>query len=306
MSGGYVGSTGLTDPLTEAVAEQASTVRELGKPSAAQIYKTLEEVRTLVVNLAERVDNLVNTITYDRAAIDSKDSAVLAVANTKAPLSHTHDGSAIVSGVIGVQVDTIGLIRGSTVVSTGALQGASVFNGSASVDITAGRVATWARISDGFTGTASSSKHKKLLVEGVGELDVDAIMAMSLRHYHFRAEVARRDDPTAPGYVGPSYNPPTELGMFAEDLDEAGLWQFVVYRAPTEMFQVENGDGELMFEEDGETPIMAERRTGPPVPVGIHYELWALALHAVLQRIWPEHRLMQDQLAEVREHLGLG
>lgn len=267
MSGGFVGSNGGENPLVTAVGKLAETARELGKPDGAQIHQHLKEIQKLVADLQQQVNNLVNEQTYDRATIDQKDREVY---GASARAEHGHD-QADIGGVWDKSVSTP-----NGAVTAAKVTGGEVYAQSVDTNITATRVAVWARTADGFIGTASSSRSLKTNIQPA-QLDPARVLQVQPVHYEWRSEAAKRDDPTSPAYVGPEYHVPTEVGMIAEDVHAAGLWEFVVYER--------NPDGTLRLDDNGEG-----------IPQGIHYTNWGVALQAVV-------REQQRQIDELRTRL---
>jgi hypothetical protein len=159
----------------------------------------------------------------------------------------------------------------STLVASGAVSGTTgtFDSGLHSVDafnfsITGTRVAGWTQ-NDGHLGTASSSARYKTNIVPAG-IDPLAVLGIGIMHYNYKAEVARRDDPTSPAYVGPDYKVHLEVGAMAEDLHTAGLWEFVVYKRDL--------DGRLLLD-----------IAGAPIAEGIHYEMFSLAVLAAAQHL---------------------
>jgi hypothetical protein len=161
------------------------------------------------------------------------------------------------------------VVSAPAVVGTSSVTGANVYAQSIATNITAGRVAVWGRTSDGFLGTASSSQRFKTALQAV-DLDDRAkrILQIAVGYFEYLAEIARRDDPTSPDYVGPDYHVSVNLGAIAEQLHELGLWEWVVYeREPVT---------QTMTDEDGvaHDVVVGEKLklddTGEPIPFAIH------------------------------------
>ena len=145
------------------------------------------------------------------------------------------------------------------ITASGDLSGNNLYAAAApGYNITGSRVAAWLETATGRLGmAASSARFKRDIVPA--NLDPAAILGLQVKHYRQRAEVAKQD-------AAPAYHVPTEIGMIAEDLQAAGLWEFIIW---------EHDDaGALVVDENGE-----------PVPFGIHYELLALAVLAALQDV---------------------
>lgn len=125
-------------------------------------------------------------------------------------------------------------------------------------NITATRVAGWLQSSDGLVGTASSSaRYKTNIVDAA--TSGPAILGLSLKYYNYIAEIAKQQ-------ADPSYHVALEVGMLAEDLHAAGLWEFVVYQR------------------DEENNLILDS-AGQPIPDGIHYEIFSLGVLAAAQEL---------------------
>jgi len=109
---------------------------------------------------------------------------------------------------------------------------------------------------DGTFGFASSSEALKANLRAF-EIDPHAILDVDVFLYERKAQIAQaKKDKT--------HHVMTELGMMAERLHAAGLWPFVIY-------------------EEG-------------APIGIHYELWGMAVHIATQFIYTEHRALSARV----------
>lgn len=169
--------------------------------------------------------------------------------------------------------------------------GTSIFAANAGViagNITSSRTTLWARNSDGYIGNTLSSRDFKQDIV-VSDIDPLAVLAISIKHYRYIDEVRRRDDPTFPDYVGPNYHVSLEIGMIAEDLHAAGLWQFVAY--------------EHTFSDDGVEKLVLVN--GQPVPQSIHYGLWGLAVQVATQHVWAEHLKLADRVTAIEAKLSI-
>jgi hypothetical protein len=78
----------------------------------------------------------------------------------------------------------------------------------------------------------------------------------------------------------PSVRVPTDVGMVAERLHEAGLWQFVMY-------------------ERDENDELVLNKKGDAIPYGIHYELWALAVHEAARFVWSRVQDLEARVARL-------
>lgn len=170
--------------------------------------------------------------------------------------------------------------------------GTSIFAanaGNVAGNITAARTSPWVRNSDGYIGnTLSSIRFKTDVVDTT--IDPLAVLGISVKHYNYITEVRKRDDPTFADYVGPGYHVATEVGMIAEDLHAAGLWQFVVYQRE--------------YDADG-NEVLSLDAGGQPIPDSIHYTLWALAVLVATQHVWTEHLKVRADTDMILAHLGL-
>ena len=170
--------------------------------------------------------------------------------------------------------------------------GTSIFAanaGNIAGNISATRTTTWARNSDGYIGNTLSSIRFKTDVVGT-DIDPLAVLAMSVKHYRYIAELRTRDDKTYEGYVGPGYHVALEVGMIAEEMHAAGLWQFVVY--------------ERHFDEDGAEHLTLDAN-GQVIPQSIHYTLWGMAVLIATQHVWAEHLKVRADTDRILAHLGI-
>lgn len=170
-----------------------------------------------------------------------------------------------------------GDISTANVTGTTAVTGTNVYaTQGPNQNITATRVAGWLQSSNGLIGTASSSlRYKTNIIPAT--TDPEALLALVVHYYNYVAEVAKRDDPTSPDYVGPDYKVHQEIGGIAEEFHAAGLWEFVVYQRDV--------DGNLILDE-----------TGEPIPDGLHYELLGLGAIIAAQHV---NKKLNDLAARV-------
>lgn len=129
-------------------------------------------------------------------------------------------------------------------------------------DITYTRRTAWLG-NDGRLGYASSSAKKKTAIEPADEDRLARLLDIVPKSFIYREEVRRRTRLRIND--GVDYVPPRELGLIAEELDTAGLHEFVIY------------------DENGE-------------PEGIEYGMLVVALLAV-------DRAQRRELDEIRERL---
>lgn len=132
---------------------------------------------------------------------------------------------------------------------------------------------TWTRRTgwwgnDGRAGYASSSRRKKTAIRPADESQLLALLDVEPKAFRYRAEILRR---TALRInEGTDYVPAVELGLLAEELDEAGLGFFVYH------------------DEDGQAE-------------GIEYGMLTVALLAIARRQRGEIDEMRADIAEIRE-----
>jgi hypothetical protein len=183
----------------------------------------------------------------------------------------------------GSSLSCSGAVSGSTGTFNGGLVSTAVY----STVISGTRTATWTQ-NDGTMGTAPSSIRFKTNVEPVAWDDARflAIMAASAKYYQYKAELAKRDDPTASGYVGPDYHVHTVVGYIAEELHAAGLWEVVIYER----------------EEDG-SPKLDD--AGQVIPFGVHYELLGIYALEAAAWLWGKLQSQQADIDAIKAHLGL-
>lgn len=212
------------------------------------------------------------------------------------------------NGVTG-PVAATGALSGSSLAVTGAgtfgtvgttgdittptsLRGADIYATNApTFNITGGRVTAWWETATGRGGFTASSRRFKTEI-GPADIDPLAVLKIGAKHYRYIDELRKRDDPTFEDYVGPEYRVALEVGMIAEDLHDAGLWQFVIYErnyTPMDVLPDADPDAE---------PVLIEGlkldSKGKPIPQSIHYELWSIAVHRATQYVWAEHQKLVE------------
>lgn len=93
-------------------------------------------------------------------------------------------------------------------------------------DITYTRRTAWLG-NDGRLGYAASSRDKKAGIRDADEERLARLLDMVPKSFYYRAEIARRTRLRI--NEGINYAPDREVGLIAEDLDDAGLQEFVIY-----------------------------------------------------------------------------
>lgn len=224
--------------------------------NADSANKAQNSTMKVLANKIADVQNIVN----DSIATASFDAAVITTGTLARPINtSTGQFSALTVGGSGATI-------GGPVSASGGVSGSDLYTSNGpGFNITAGRVAAWLQNSDGRVGTATSSRRYKTAIEDAAT-DPMAILGVSVKYYQYKAEVAKRDDPNSEGYVGPDYHVAINIGMIAEDLHEAGLWEFVVYQR--------DKDDNLVLDENGAV-----------IPDGIHYEIFGLAVLVAAQSL---------------------
>lgn len=155
-------------------------------------------------------------------------------------------------------VTTTGTVQADT-----GLTSVGVYNLDVST-LPGGRRTDWVHVS-GAIGYAPSSIVKKMDLAEVPFTAAD-VLAIAPFVFHYKAQVAIRDDPENPNY-DPTYEVPWDIGLIAEHLVTHGLELFV------------------FFEDDGVTPA------------GINYDMFAAVALLVVVRD------QQTQLDDLRRRL---
>lgn len=220
--------------LVDELDDIAERLRTLEAPSGEALGSTVAKLQALVADIQAQLDAWTAT-RYTNAQIDAKDNAVAAQINPAI-------SSALAGNV------TVG----------GNFYNPNAYN----FDITYTRRTAWLG-NDGRLGYASSSAKKKTSIEPADEDRLARLLDIVPKSFLYREEIRRR---TALRInEGVDYVPPRELGLIAEELDAAGLHEFVIY------------------DESGE-------------PEGIEYGMLVVALLAV-------DRAQRRELDEIRERL---
>ena len=241
--------------------ELAAERRAQGELNANKAQNgTLGVLGRNIVNLDAKVQTVFDNLTVDMGQVVSGD------------LDQSR-----VTGTWTKAVNAVGNVTASGDMSAANVTGGNVFAQSVATNITATRVSVWARTSDGFLGTASSSRRFKTNIRA-SSIDPAVVLQIEDVLYQYIDEVRKRDDPTSEQYVGPEYHVATEIGAIAEQLHKLGLWQFVIYeREP---------NGALILDSEGE-----------PIPDGIHYQMLVMSIFPVL-------RMQQARLEDIEARLS--
>ena len=207
-------------------------LRTLEAPSGESLSSTVAKLQALVANIQAQLDAWVLT-RYDNATVDARIATAI---------STTLAGNVSIGGALLVP---------------------NAYN----TDITWTRRTGWWG-NDGRAGYASSSRRKKTAIKPADEAGLLALLDVEPKAFRYRAEILRR---TALRInAGKDYVPAVELGLIAEELEEAGLGFFVYH------------------DEAG-------------TPEGIEYGMLTVALLAIARRQRDEIAEMRQDIAEIRE-----
>jgi hypothetical protein len=255
---------------------QRQRTRAVEQPSGTQLVRLKETVENRLEQIPGEVSAAISAQSMTRADIQ-------AGLDGKANTTHEHAGESITSGTLGIPVDS------PTVTSSGDLRGATLYaSGAPGYNITGTRVAAWWQTADGRAGTASSSQRYKTNIEP-WTVDPERVLQVEPVFYQYREAVWVAESQRA-GAIPFAYDPdahaPLEVGFIAERLHELGLWEFVVYQR--------NPTGALL-----------RTAAGEPIPDGIHYINWGIALQAVARWERDQRVALERRVDAIAEHLDL-
>lgn len=228
---------------------------DLESPSGTQLYQAVPKLQAIVEDLQAQLEAWTAT-RYTNAAIDAKDAAVAVQIQ---PAINTSIASTLAGSVtVGGNLVTNGQLRAPDAVT---------FN------ITGTRRTTWIEDATGRFGYAPSTRREKVGIRDANEARLLRVLDIVPKSFFYRAEIRRRYETRI--NAGPAYvhsREPRELGLIAEELDEAGLWEFVIYDA------------------DGQ-------------PEGIEYSMLVVAQQAVLRHLDARCRAQDDTIAALTARL---
>ena len=206
-------------------------LRTLEAPSGESLSSTVAKLQALVANIQAQLDAWVLT-RYDNATVDARIATAI---------STTLAGNVSIGGALLVP---------------------NAYN----TDITWTRRTGWWG-NDGRAGYASSSRRKKTAIKPADEAGLLALLDVEPKTFRYRAEILRRTSLRI--NAGEDYVPAVELGLIAEELEEAGLGFFVYH------------------DEAG-------------TPEGIEYGMLTVALLAIARRQRDEIDAIRRDIAEIR------
>jgi hypothetical protein len=207
-------------------------LRTLEAPSGESLSSTVAKLQALIANIQAQLDAWVLT-RYDNATVDARIATAI---------STTLAGNVSIGGALLVP---------------------NAYN----TDITWKRRTGWWG-NDGRAGYASSSRRKKTAIKPADEAGLLALLDVEPKTFRYRAEILRRTSLRI--NAGEDYVPAVELGLIAEELEEAGLGFFVYH------------------DEAG-------------TPEGIEYGMLTVALLSIARRQRDEIAEMRQDIAEIRE-----
>jgi hypothetical protein len=282
------------------------------KPEGLEaLRRMIQDIRSQLADLGSPTGTAINSLV---ARVDAK------LAELDATVT------ALVSAALGnyytiAQTNSLvaspGAITPSTVTASGTGRfDAGLYSTDAyAFNMTGTRVSGWHQI-DGHIGTASSSERFKTNIVDAQLIEkAELILDVQWVYYNYKAEIAKRDDPTSPEYVGPEYQVHQELGGVAERLHEAGLWEFVIYERdvvtetryrdveevavirPRKLAATVTQEPYEVFVSD----TLRLNEKGEPIPYGIHYDMLGMAAIAAAQYLYRLHKVQvarTDKLAE--------
>ena len=257
-------------PWARAVTKNILQLLALGAQSGQRNVNTLAQLQSTIQALGVNLSNLntrftaaLTTMTFDAGQVISGVFNIARIPTIPAAnVSGTWTNSVSTTGTVGAT----GNIASSSdlIASNNVSAGNNVFAPTAGLiggNIPGTRLTAWIEVATGRIGNTSSSERFKM---NIRESAIDPLKVLTImpKYYQYISEVRKRDDPTYEFYVGPNYHVALEIGMIAEDLHAAGLWEFVAYH--------HDKDGKLSLD-----PM------GNPIPDSIHYANWAIALQVV-------------------------
>lgn len=251
-------------PWARAVTKNILQLLSLGDQSGQRTGNTLSQLQGTIQALGVNVSNL--NVKFNNALTTLTFAASQVISGTFDIARIPTIPSNQVSGTLTNAVAAVGTVSASGNVSSSAdvVATNNVYAPTAGLiggNIAGTRLTAWVEVATGRIGNTSSSARFKM---NIRESAIDPLKVLSIvpKYYQYIDEIRKRDDPKYKSYVGPNYHVALEIGMIAEELHAAGLWEFVAYN----------------YEKDG---TLSLDPMGNPIPNTIHYANWAIALQVV-------------------------
>lgn len=265
------GGTGASDAAT-ARTNLGITPAAIGAAAASHVhddrYFTESEVTTLLAGKSD------TSHTHDgRYYTETEVDSLLA---GKAATSHTH--ASLTSGGSQWYYSSGAWRSANRVYTSDSIETDQYMRAGAAwgYNITGTRRAMWMDATGTFGHTDSSAKGKRGIAAVDGTVSDGAILLtreqlrlMQVVSYQRVQELKREKDE-------PGYRAPVEIGVVAEQLHDAGLWPFVMY----------------------------EGRGDDAVPIGVHYEILALAAIQLAQFVYDDLEGLREEVASIRQQIG--
>ena len=251
-------------PWARAITKNVLDLISFGSQSGQRTGNTLTQLQGTIQALGVNISNL--NVKFNNAIIGLVFDAGQVVSGVFSIARIPTIPSTQVSGTWPNSVSTGGTVAASGNVTSGSdvVAGNNVYAPTAGLiggNIAGTRLTAWVEVATGRIGNTSSSARFKM---NIRESAIDPLKVLSIvpKYYQYIDEIRKRDDPKYKSYVGPNYHVALEIGMIAEELHAAGLWEFVAYN----------------YEKDG---TLSLDPMGNPIPNTIHYANWAIALQVV-------------------------
>lgn len=237
--------------LGELIRQLTDLKRRLGEvesPSGTQRYQSVAKLSALIDDIQQQLDDYIANQAYTKAQVDSR------IANPPAGVAATGNVSA-----------TGDVVAGDEVIATNGLRGQNLYATQApGFNITGTRVAAWLETATGRLGTASSSRRYKQ-DEAPAGLDPLAVLSIEPKRFRYKDQVCELGDDAA-----------IEVGFIAEDLEDAGLIPWVVYR---------NVEDETVAD-------------------GVEYSTMSVAQQVVLRYLHTRNQEQREQIAAQQSEIG--
>ena len=183
--------------LAAVIKRQNRRLRMLEMPTGEQLFRALDQVKQLILDLPGLV----------AAAVTSFLSAGFTTGSMHATGNVQVDGT--LTATAGITSPGVALTDITTIPGT--------------------RASVWVHNSAYVIGQTSSTLRKKTNLEPTN-YTAEQFLSVQPYFFQYKAQVAIRDDPDNV-YYDPTYEPQSEVGLMAEHLIDAGLGAFVQYDA---------------------------------------------------------------------------